>query len=118
MINKNEFTKFIEAYQIFESGMDRLSFALTGSKYGIPLFETDWGDAVGTMLDTFLDSHFTNDGCDLVTWWLFEDVDKLITQKVNPDLFNGESEIEYDVEDIEALWDYIQKYKNDYLLNG
>lgn len=118
MITKEQFIKFITEYKNFDEAIDRIDQAVSGRNWGLNLFECDWYNSVGIMLDTFLDSHFTNDGCDLVTWWLFEDVDKLITQKVNPDLFNGESEIEYDVEDIEALWDYIQKYKNDYLLNG
>jgi hypothetical protein len=117
MITKEQFIKFITEYKNFEEAIDRIDQAVSGRSWGLNLFECDWYNSVGIMLDTFLDSHFTNNGCDLVTWWLFEDVDKLITQKVDPDLFNGESEIEYDVEDIEALWDYIQKYKNDYLLN-
>lgn len=117
MITKEQFIKFITEYKNFEEAIDRIDQAVSGRNWGLNLFECDWYNSVGTMLDTFLNSHFTIDGCDLVNWWLFEDVDKLITQKVDPDLFNGESEIEYDVEDIEALWDYIQKYKNDYLLN-
>lgn len=117
MITKEQFIKFITEYKNFEEAIDRIDQAVSGRSWRLNLFECDWYNSVGIMLDTFLDSHFTNNGCDLVTWWLFEDVDKLITQKVDPDLFNGESEIEYDVEDIEALWDYIQKYKNDYLLN-
>ena len=112
MITKEQFIKFITEYKNFEETIDKIY-----QNWGLSLVECDWYNSVGIMLDTFLDSHFTNNGCDLVTWWLFEDVDKLITQKVNSDLFNEESEIEYDVEDIEAFWDYIQKYKNDYLLN-
>ena len=46
MITKEEFTKYLTQYQIFDKAMDRLSEALSGSKYGLPLLETDWGDAV------------------------------------------------------------------------
>lgn len=117
MIEKKEFIKFIRAYQEFLEGTDRLSEAITGSKTHLCIFETDWGEAVGRMLDAFLDSHFTNVGIDAITWWLFEDVDHKIWQTVDPDLFNGKSEIEYDVNDIEDLWKYLIKYKKDYFIN-
>lgn len=114
MITKKEFFKFINSYKEFSDGIKRFEKAITGSKYSCNLFETDWGDAVGKMLDAFLDSHFTNDGADLLIWWLFEDVDKIITQTVNPDLFHGKSEIEYNVNDIEDLWNYLIKFSSDY----
>ena len=118
MITKEEFTRFIEAYQIFEKGLDRLSEALTGSKYGIPLFETDWGDAVGEMLDVFLDSHFTVEGADWVTYYLFEDVDdKLVTVKQEKDIFNEEKEIEYHLNSLEKLWNFLLTDKKLYFKN-
>ena len=117
MITKEQFIEFITEYKNFDEAVNRIDKAISGRNWGLNLFECDWYDSVGIMLNIFLDSHFTEDGYDLISWWLFEDVDKVITQKANPDLFNEESEIEYNVEDINALWDYIQKYKNDYLLN-
>jgi hypothetical protein len=114
MITKEQFIKFIKNYQTFYNGIERFEKAITGSKYTINLFETDWGDAVGIMLDTFLDSHFTDDGADLLVWWLFEDVDKIITQTVDPDLFHRKSEIEYNINDIEDLWNYLTKFSSDY----
>ena len=114
MITKEQFIKFIKNYQTFYNGIERFEKAITGSKFTCNLFETDWGDAVGIMLDTFLDSHLTDDGADLLAWWLFEDVDKIITQTVDPDLFHGKSEIEYNVNDIEDLWNYLIKFSSDY----
>ena len=114
MITKEEFIKFITEYKNFEEAIDRIDKAVSGRNWGLNLFECDWYNSVGIMLDTFLDSHFTNDGYDLVTWWLFEDVDHIITQTVTSDLFNEKSEIEYNVNDIEDLWNYMVKYKNDY----
>lgn len=117
MINKEQFIKFITNYQEFYEGIDRFEQAITGKRFTCNLLETDWGDAVGKMLDSFLESHFTTDGTDLITWWLFEDVDKIIYQKVDPDLFNGEEEVEYNVENIEDLWKYIIKFKEEFVLN-
>ena len=113
MITKEEFIKFIESYQAFTNGTDRLFEALTGSKYNT-IFETDWGNAVGQMLDIFVESHFTEAGADNVFWWLFEEVDHKIWHTVDPDLFNGKSEIEYDVNDINDFWNYLIKFKKNY----
>ena len=116
MIEKEQFIKYITSYQEFSKDIDRLEKALSGNGR-VYLFESDWYEAVGRMLDSFIESHFTEAGCDTVFWWLFEDVDHKIWQKVDPDLFNGTSEIEYNVNDIEDLWKYLVKYKKDYFLN-
>ena len=117
MLTKELFFKFINEFKIFDEAVERLEIAISGRKYGCNLYDSDWYNSVGIMLDTFVESHFTNDGQDLVSWWLFEDVDKIITQKVDPDLFNGASEIEYNVNELEDLWNYMVEYKKDYFLN-
>lgn len=109
MITKEEFIKFIKAYEIFENGIDRLNGILKAN-----LWECDCIDAVSRMWDQFMYSHFTEEGCDLINWWKFEDVNHIITQTVASDLFNGKSEIEYDVNDIEDLWSYLTKFPSDY----
>ena len=113
MITQEEFNSFINNFQAFEKSIDRFGKALGGKEFYY-IYECDWYDNVGKMLDIFLESHFTEDGQDLVTWWLFEDVEHIIWQTVDPDLFHGKSEIEYNVEEIWDLWDYMVKYKKDY----
>ena len=115
MITKEELKEFIDEYQTFDSAMERVEEAISGRKYGLNLFECDWYESVGKLLDIFLKSHFTDDGVDLITWWLFEDVDHIIYQKVNPDLFSGETKVEYDVNDLDDLWKYMITYEKDYL---
>ena len=117
MITKKELYDFITKYQVFSDAVDRMEEAISGKKFRCNLFETDWYDAVGCMLDIFLDSHFTEDGCNLITWWLWEDVDKIIYETVDPDLFNGETEIEYNIESFDNLWNYMIKHKKDYFKN-
>ena len=117
MITKKELFDFITAYQNFDDAITRIEEAISGSKYGCNLFASDWYDSVGKMLDVFLESHFSNHGRDLIYWWLFEDVDKIIYQKVDPDLFNGETEVEYNVENFDDLWIHIIKHKEDYFKN-
>lgn len=117
MITKEEFTKFITQYQIFEKALDRLSEALSGSKYGLPLFETDWGEAVGKMLDIFLDSHFTKDGVDWVTYYLFEDVEDKEVTFTEQDIF-GEKKFEYHLNSIDELWNFLLIDKVRYFKNA
>lgn len=114
MITKELFIKYLTQYQRFNSAFERIEEALMGKPYSSNLYESDWCDSVGYMLDIFLQSHFTEEGCDLICWWLFEDVEHIITQTVTPDLFNGKSEIEYDVNNIEDLWNYLTKFPSDY----
>ena len=115
MINKEEFIKFIKAYEEFEKGINNLENFLSEDRpHGVNLWESNWVDAVSKMWDQFMYSHFTEEGSDLINWWKFEDIDHIITQTVSPDLFNGKSEIEYDVNNIEDLWNYLTKFPSDY----
>ena len=115
MISKEEFIKFIKAYDEFENGINRIEKAFSENKpYTIDLWGCAWVDAVSKMWDQFMYSHFTETGCDLINWWKFEDVDHIITQTVTPDLFSDKSKIEYNVNDIEDLWNYLTKFTSDY----
>ena len=108
MITKKHFVDFITKFQEFEDSVDRISLALSGRKYAIDLFECDWYDAVGQMLDTFLKSHFTDDGCDVINYYLFEDCEHVIYEKQDKDLFNTEEkEITYHLDTLDDVWKYI-----------
>ena len=118
MINKKEFIEFVKVYEEFENGINRVEKALNEDKpYTIDLWGCDWIDAVCKMWDKFIYSHFTEEGSDLINWWKYEKVDHIINQKVNPDLFHGESKIEYDVNDIEDLWNFLLTDKKLYFKN-
>lgn len=115
MITKEEFTKFIKNYQVFYNGIERFEKAITGSKYTINLFETDWGDAVGIMLDAFLDSHLTENGVNWVIYYLFEDIeDKLVTVD-EEDLFGIKRE--YHLNSVNELWDFLLSNPERYFKN-
>ena len=116
MITKEEFTGFINAYQNFDSHLNQLEKAF--GNY-CNLHETDLGESVSMMLDQFLYSHFTECGQDYIYWWLFEDVDKKIYQKDEPDLFNGAArERVYDVNELDDLWKYMLLDKETYFKNA
>ena len=107
MITKELFIKYIEQYQRFNSAFERIEEALMGRKYASNLYEADWVDSVGYMLDLFLKSHFTETGYDLITWWLFEDVDKIIYEK---------DDTTTSVKTIDELWNFMSKYRKTYFL--
>ena len=116
MITKQQFIKYIFEYKNFDDGLLRLEKAISGNN-SYDIFNCDWAISVEKMLDIFLESYFTDKGIDIITWWLFESVDHIIWQKTDPDLFSGKSEIEYNVNELEDLWNYLIKYKEDYILN-
>ena len=108
MITKEEFIKFIQSYQEFENSVDRFDKAITGKSYPSILFETKWYEAVGRMLNSFLDSHFTDYGIDWICYFLFEDVDdKAAYIKQEGDMFNEEKEIRYSLESADKLWNFL-----------
>ena len=118
MITKEIFVDYLTNAIKFDKAVNRLEEAISGKPYGCDLYESDWCLAESNMLDLFLRGWFNVQGLDLIYWWMYESVDKVITQKVDSDLFNGESEINYDVESIDDLWNYLVRYKNDYFLNA
>ena len=108
MITKEDFTKFIQSYIEFQDSVDNFDKAITGKSYPSILFETKWYEAVGRMLDSFLDSHFTDYGIDWICYFLFEDVDdKAAYIKLEGDMFNEEKEIRYSLESADELWDFL-----------
>ena len=116
MITKEEFCKFITSYQEFQDNIDKFDMAITGKNYPTILFETKWFSAVGKMLDAFLDSHFTEEGIDWICYYLFEDIgDKVVTVEYE-DLF-GEKEIEFHLNSVDELWDFLISDKTAYFKN-
>ena len=118
MISKEDFSKFILEFQTFEQAIDRIEEAISGSQYGCGLWESDWYTAVGRMFDIFIDTHFTEKGADWVFYYMFEPVeDKLVTVKQEKDIFNEEKEIEYHLNSIDELWDFLLTDKKAYFKN-
>ena len=118
MINKENFVKFIESYQEFENGINKLDMAITGRNYPTILFECGWYDSVGKMLDAFLESHFTEKGADWIYYYLFENVEDhevVITKEA--DMFEGEEKIIYHLNNIDELWDFLLTDKKLYFKN-
>ena len=116
MLNKELFVKYLNQYKKFNEAFDRIEEALMGRKHSSNLYDSDWYDSVGYMLDIFLESHFTEEGCDLVNAYLFEDCKEFWINK-DKTLFEDSKEEHYTFETLEELYDVMLKFKNDYFLN-
>lgn len=118
MITKEEFNKFITEFQSFNKAIDRIEEALTGRSYSCTLFESDWVASVEKMLDVFMESHFTDKGIDWICYYLFETIDDhLVKVTISADLFNKEHEVEYHLNSIDELWDFLLANKKLYFKN-
>ena len=116
MITKELFVKFLSQYQRFNTAFERIEEALMGRKYSSNLCESDWCESVGYMLDIFLQSHFTEEGCDLINAYLFEDC-REFWQTKDKTLFEDEKEEHHTFDTLEELYDVMLLYKNTYFLN-
>lgn len=104
MITKEEFCKFINNYLEFSNSIEKIGEVITGKKYS--LYEIDWIDAVGKMVDCFVDSHFTEQGGDWIFYWLWESVEDKKVIIDDKDMF-GDKKKEYHLNSIDELWDFL-----------
>ena len=92
-MNKEAFIKTINKYKQFIDASDKLN------DLGIDLSEGPITDAIDAIFDAWLAEFLNEEDIDIIYWWLFEDVDKII--------YDGDEEI--NVEDIEDLYNYLCK---------
>lgn len=117
MITKEEFTKIITSYQNFENNINRLFYAFTGSKNNF--MDCDWIDEVNKLLEATIHSHFTEEGADWIFYYLYELIkDKKVIVTKSADLFNREQKIEYHLNSIDELWDFLLTDKKLYFKNA
>ena len=113
MISKEIFIEYLNKYQLFDNKIEKIE-----EIFGGYIFESDWVDAVGHMLDIFLDENFTNEGKDWIYYALFEDVDdKAAYIKKDKDIFNKEEEIRYPLDTLVDLWNFLLTDKQLYFKN-
>ena len=75
MISKEKFTEIIENDRTYHDIIDRIE------KYGILFYESEPHKCYYNLFDFILEQYFNEDGIDLIYWWLYEDVDKIITSE-------------------------------------
>ena len=98
MITFEEFKNQIELKRQFDEKLEELQKVLNSRD----LFEIDLVQISYEFFDNYIYSHFDEDGVDLIFWWLYESVPKVIYT----------DETEYNVEDLQDLWDYLVEYNH------
>jgi hypothetical protein len=98
MITFQEFKAQIDLKHQFDKKLEELEKVLNSRD----LFEIDLVQISYEFFDNYIRSHFDDDGIDLIFWWLYESVPKVIYT----------DETEYNVEDLQDLWKYLVEYKH------
>lgn len=98
MITFQEFKAQIDLKNRFDEKLEELEKVLNSRD----LFEIDLVQISYAFFDNYIYSHFDEDGADLIFWWLYESVPKVIYT----------NETEYNVEDLKDLWKYLVEYKH------
>lgn len=98
MLSKEEFVKYLDNWDIFWN-------RIAGDDGFVPILIP-----VSEMLETFLISHFTEEGAEFIMKWLFKN-NKSTTLTYNG-LFDNDEK--YVIDNIDKLWNYVKVY----LLHG
>jgi hypothetical protein len=102
MIKFEELEDIIENVQEVDRFIDDLSFL------SIEVFDTTFTNNFYRLFDKLLNVYFTEAGLDLIYWWIYEDVDKVLSRK-------GEEDI--NVKELLDLYNYMSEHKEVYF-NG
>lgn len=70
-------------------------------KLGVDLI--NFTDDYHSIIDVLLKTYYSEEGEDIISWWLYEDVEKKI--------YNKKGEVIEDLTSIESLWEYVEKIK-------
>lgn len=98
-ITKEQFTKAISQIQNLHSQQETLHKLIEKLTDGFSV--VDIGNHVVFELINMININLEMEDKDLLGWWLYEDVEKIIYIDDKP----------IKVETLDELWDYVQKYK-------
>lgn len=73
---------------------------------GIDTINCKYMDTAGVFFDELMKKEFGEDGADLVSWWMYEDVDhKIYAANQEEEMLHGE--VIADLNNIDNLYDYL-----------
>lgn len=99
-MDRELFVKQIQLIQQLNIKTDQLK------DIGINIIESPLYDIPAKLFDNFIETVCTDDGVDLVFWWLYEDVDKVICENI------GEAEEQkISLGTVYQLYEYLEKNK-------
>lgn len=108
MLEKEIFVDMIERNQVIWDYFDELK------KLDVDMYESLLYVNVGYMFDKFMESHFTEDGCDWIFWWIYERPDIGGNGPDNKAWDEDGKLIPFDT--VDDLWNFL--VKNDYFKHG
>ena len=95
-MKKENFVKAIELMKALNDKVDLLSDNLN-----INIIESDFYSIPAQLFDNFIESVCTEDGAELVFWWMYEDVEKVIYES------DESSEKVYHLNTVDDLFNYM-----------
>ena len=95
-MKKENFVKAIELMKALNDKVDLLSDNLN-----IDIIESDFYSIPAQLFDNFIESVCTEDGAELVFWWMYEDVEKVIYES------DESSEKVYHLDTVDNLFNYM-----------
>ena len=100
MITREKFKDLIYKMQETNEFYDKLY------ELGIDTINCKYLENSGIFFDEMMRSYFGDDGLDLISWWLYEDVDhKIYAANQEEEMLHGE--VIADLNNIDDLYDYL-----------
>ena len=102
MMTREKFKEMIYNIEEYNDFVDELY------KLKIDIYNCKYTEYAGIFFDELMKSEFGEEGLDLVSWWLYEDVDhKIYAANQEEEMLHGE--VIADLNNIDDLYDYLTK---------
>jgi hypothetical protein len=101
-MNKEQFIRKMNLIQNFHSSQQTLSSLINKLTDGYNV--VDFGNYLVSEIIDMINEDMKIEDQDLLDWWLYEDVDKII--------FNGNGKIDSEIRNVDQLYDYIDENYN------
>ena len=102
MMTREKFKEMIYNIEEYNDFVDELY------KLKIDIYNCKYTDYAGIFFAELMKSEFGEEGLDLVSWWLYEDVDhKIYAANQEDEMLHGE--VIADLNNIDDLYDYLTK---------
>ena len=100
MMTREKFKEMIYNIEEYNDFVDELY------KLKIDIYNCKYTEYAGIFFDELMKSEFGEEGLDLVSWWLYEDVDhKIYAANQEEEMLHGE--VIADLNNIDDLYDYL-----------
>jgi hypothetical protein len=92
---KSDFIKTINSYKRYQDTLEKLS------DLGVDMWDNGFNDPTDYIFEAYIEEILNDEGQDLVYWWMFEDVEKVIYED------EDKEKVIANVESIEDFYNYL-----------